>query len=234
MNKILLPALFVIIPLMFLGCKKNNDENSSIPFKKISMIIISDDPTLSYEYNSDGKVSKISYEDVGSEIYTYSGNTITISEYFNGDTSIITLSLNSQGYVSKRISDWGETITYEYDNKGYCIKETTTYSSGTANIKNYTYINGNLSTMTETHGKACTSYTYEYYLDKENTIGNEHNGQSFYGKSSKNLLKQCIESGGWAYTYTYDFDQDNYVAKKTTIEYHDNDNYTSWESYIYK
>lgn len=224
MNKFQLLILLVGIFSTLAGCKKDNTDNPILPSKKISTIFFNSDPTETFEYNSDGKLSKLSYGTQGYDSYTYSGNTIFILSYYNGSTSHDTLILNSQGYVSKKSDGW-QIITYEY-NDGYCVKETRD-PGGDPSITNYTYVNGNLAT----DGMGST---YEYYLDKANTIGNEQCGQNFYGKSSKNLIKQRIfstGSGSIIYTYTYEYDQDNYVTKMTIKR---NDILQYWSSYVYK
>lgn len=226
--------LFVIVGFLFLvnSCKKDNSATPKTPFKKVATINISDDPTVNYEYNSDGKLSKLSYgnSSINYNTYTYSENTVIILEHYSGIISSDTLFLNSHGYVIKETNGWS-TRAYEYDNNGYCTKQTYDPSSNSPSITNYTYINGNL--LTEV-GNNTGTYTYEYYLDKDNTISNEYKGVNFYGKSNKNLKKQSIlsgSSGSDINTYTYEFDQDNYVSKCTTKR---NDIFVRWEAYTYK
>jgi hypothetical protein len=221
MNKLQLLILLVGIFSTLVGCKKDNNANPIVPSKKVATIFFNNDPTETFEYNSDGKLSKLSYGTQGYDSYTYSGNTIFILHYYNGSASYDTLVLNSQGYVSK-MSNGSRTITYEY-NDGYCVKES--WYGGTS-IMNYEYVNGNLVTD--------GTVTYEYYLDKANTIDNEHCGINFRGKTSKNLVKQTIYSNGSGsdiYTYTYEYDQDNYVTKRTIKR---NDVLQYWSSYVYK
>ena len=65
--------------------------------------------------------------------------------------------------------------------------------------------------------------TYEYYLDKINTIGNSNYGINFTGKESKNLVKtkkqtEIGQNGNtftYEYSYVYEFDSKNRVIKST-------------------
>lgn len=227
MKKLQLIILLVSIFSTLVGCKKDNTANPIVPFKKIAKIFHNNDPTQTFEYNSDGKLSKESYGTDDSKSYTYSGNNIFILRLYYGKTSHDTLILNSQGFVSKsKLFNDSQTMSYEYNDDGYCIKETFSLEGHEPKITNYTYVNGNLVTD--------GTNSYERYLDKANTIDNEHRGINFYGKSSKNLVKQSIYSygsGSDIYTYTYEYDQDNYVTKQTIKR---NDILQYWSSYVYK
>jgi len=244
-----------IYPLMVMGvfilftssCKKGDDINKSSAninsVKKLQTVHYSSGSTTTYEYNSDGKVSKSI--DTGDGVhgggytftYTYSGNIITTTTVEpTGRITNEVSTLNSQGYISKTTGTRGSqnyAITYEYDNSGYCIKEI--FSESNSNqITTYIYTNGNKTSSTYTEGTYTSLVTYEYYLDKENTLSDEHLfGMSYRGKSSKNLIKkETYPPSNTSFTaYTYDYDQDNYVTKLTNTY---NDGTTYWETYSYK
>lgn len=130
------------------------------------------------------------YERSGS---LYSGNTVTKSRYYylTGKTEIEASTLNPQGYISSTIRTVG-TSTYEYDNSGYCVKETSSYKYGSqisTQTSTNAYINGNKTSCVETYnGSPNSTNTYEYYIDKENVISSEHLGMNFMGNASKNLI----------------------------------------------
>jgi hypothetical protein len=188
------------------------------------------------EYNSDGKLSKTVESGMTNytTTYTYLGITINVI----GDISqteikdIGIYSLNSQGYVSNITGTNGNSnyvIIYEYDKSGYCTKET--YSSDNIiEITTYTYANGNMTSTTLMSGTMSNTTTYEYYTDKDNTLDYAHRGIIFMGKSNKNLIKKAT-IGNSIITYTYDYDQDNYVTKQTRTA---SDGSIQWESYTYK
>ena len=225
------------------SCKKGDDSNNPTPTssKKLQTVHYSSGLTTTYEYNSDGKVSKIIEGAYGGRAYyytfTYSGNIITTTIVEpSGNTSNDASTLNSQGYISKTEGTSG-SVNYEYDNSGYLTKEIFSDNQG-KRIVTYAYTNGNCTSKTSTQGADTTLTTYEYYLEKENALSSEmlFGEKNHYGRSNKNLIKSTAYSSSHSdfyssYTYEYEYDQDNYVTKQTTT---DVDGKTSWATYSYK
>jgi len=239
MNRLSLLISFLVLFAILSGCKKND---SGTPFKRIHTITNNGNVIYTYEYNSDGKVSGETMV-LGAPFgyittYTYSGNTITVNTIFDQSGSKIdTFNLNPQGYISDNgafISTvHHSTFVHEYDNSGQLTKST--INNNIAQVEHYTYTNGNLTLYTTTPmGGSSYENHYEYYLDKENTLSNEHMGMNYWGKSNKNLVKTetyTTSSYSHKYNYTYEYDQDNYVTKRTKTG---DDGTTTWETYKYE
>jgi hypothetical protein len=243
----------LIYPLMVMGvfltltssCKKSDDSNNPTPTlsKKVQTIQYSNGNTETFEYNSDGKLSKdtetgpVTNNDY-TDTYTYSGNIITeTSTSLNaGTTHTLAITLNSQGYISNITEVYANqnyVETFEYDNSGYLTKETETPEGNDIYTYTYTYTNGNRisETVAKNSSNVQTVY-YEYYLDKENALSAEKLvGECYSGKSDKNLIKRITYSSSEIESYTYEYDQDNYVTKQTTTAV---DGTTSWKTYSYK
>jgi len=177
-----------------------------------------------YDYKKDSVIQNTIY---------YGKGIFTTSDW----TEILRSGLNSQSYISGQIYSIspGYYTAYQYDNSGYRIKEiSNSYSPNpvSSSINNYSYTNGNLSSI---EGGGFLR-KYEYYTDKENTLSNESYGNKFTGRDSKNLLKKetDLTLGMAMYTYTisyeYEFDKDNYPVKKTSIV----GSSRSSETYTYK
>ncbi|MDI9357248.1 MAG: hypothetical protein QM536_09520, partial [Chitinophagaceae bacterium] len=90
--------------------------------------------------------------------------------------SVSFLTFNAQGYITqikyRSSSGTVSTQTFEYDKDGYLSKYIST-SGSSVSFANYTWTNGNLSTVIYSTG---TAYTYTYETEKENTLGNLFGG----------------------------------------------------------
>lgn len=253
LTKILL-SIYVSIMMIAVACKKENTVSPEVC--KVSSVKSYNEKTkttetIQYEYNTDGKVGKMTYSPIvlanknqAYEIISYSSTAIIFTLYDdkNKIISTSTYRLNSSGYVSE-IMNFGK-FTYEYDGQGFLVKELT--EGFGQYITNYTYTDGNLTSIKELDDKGKTTYTItnEYYLDKPNplkidkSIGFWKNivGQNLFGKSSRNLLKKSTENSGSTtiitdYTYSFD-DKGNPIQ---LIEKASNgSNYTSDLTYLCK
>ena len=230
-------ALIVACLLLTSSCKKgdNNTNNpASTSLKKLKTINYSNGQGKVYEYNSDGKLAKYTSTDGSFFInYIYSGNIITATSHSAGKTYNAVYTLNSQGYITNGtgLDEMGVSFvdTYEYDDLGYCTKNVFTETNYIV-IFTYTYLNGNITSNTRSENGQIQTWTYEYYLDKENKMGYGDPIQNCFGKHSKNLIKKGIAPWG-TYTYTYDFDKDNYVTKQTEIA--SDGSISWWTTYSY-
>jgi len=252
-NMYFLTILLTLVAFLS-GCNRSEYYAPAKPIKKIASIIQDNGFSKTYEYNSNGDVSKltevtyfyyaqsIAYLDTLFSTYTYKKDSIiqtTIShanakynrpEYIKYNRAL----LNSQGYISASIesSAFGQLITFQYDNSGHCIKESDIAllpNPHVVFVSNYSFTNGNMSSIEEGN----LLIKYEYYTDKDNTISNESYGSKFRGKGNKNLVKTetVIQNGITSITsYEYEFDKDNYPIKQTTIR----GNYKFSETYTYK
>jgi hypothetical protein len=181
--------------------------------------------TIQYEYNTDGKINKMSYSPIVAayknqayETISYSSTAVVFTLYDdkNKVISTTTYQLNTAGYVTK--IDYGSSylVTYEYDSQGFLSKSSSSGAFSGGNYT-YTYTDGNLTSVKgfDDKGKATDATTNEYYLDKSNGLKletiYEKNilGQSLFGNGSKNLLKKTTYSSGSTtiitdFTYTFD------------------------------
>jgi Domain of unknown function (DUF4595) with porin-like fold len=229
LTKILL-SIYVAIMMIAVACKKENTvspEICQVISSKYYDATYKKYITTKYDYNSDGKVSKISNDRDGSyTTISYSSTAIVTTDFDKNNKQLYTQNyiLNAMGYVIKSGATSNFPYTYEYDSQGYFIKgfnseytETNTYTDGNLTTNKVTYTNS---------GKFYGSTTYDYYLDKPNTLTlNNFSSLSAYsygisidvsqnltGKKSKNLVKKTTTINYFAnsttditdYTYTFD------------------------------
>ncbi len=228
MKKLILISTLVI--LLIVGCKKevvkpfdassSNDSSSSRILKEtkyeiLNDSIIIDSSVITYSYDNKGRLAS-QKEDNYSEVYTYvSANLISVSTTYSkndgtlksGKYSII---LDSKGLATKHYVDEKDTLFLYYTSDGF--------------------LKGNkIDHIIEVFGGNVikeTNASYEYYIDKNNTIGNENRGIYFLGKDSKNLVKSAKYIGTTVpisvrkrstsdYSDTYEFDSNDRVIKST-------------------
>ena len=253
MNKVFYLTLFLLVATMLFGCRK---DEPLVPLRLVQTETFSNGDHATYEYNSEGKLSKKT-ENVGSAFgvlntyditstYSYTHDTIKVAKVSLGfDGSSHTTSknyeihiLNSQGYISKSTysiqgSSFSTICTYEYDKDGNLTKEIQTLGPDTY-ITTNTYFSGNMISTISNYGSLVNNCTYEYYTDKINLLNQDHYGFNYMGKDNKNLIKTgnlvLSNNTHYNFSYQYEFDQYGYVSKKTTVS---NSN-TEWVSYTYK
>lgn len=206
--------LFVLMLLISaVGCKKEDDDKDNMPgglpkVKTYTLAPTNGTPvTYTYTYNADGKLAS-ELTDVNSGVnYAYSGNKITTTD-LNGDTLLV-YTTNTEGYVVIGV-DPANTYVYEYNDDWNMINN-----------------NGNVATWGD--GNRLTANNgvnvYTYYTDKTNTVGNENKGQKYFGVDSKNLVKSLAFSNFSTTNYTYEFDAQNRVTKRLSVN--------STETYTY-
>jgi hypothetical protein len=229
MKKLILSA--TVLAMVFVGCKKedtnktNTTSNSVASTPKIlkeyeynilNDSIILDSSIITYSYDNKGRLAT-KKEDNYTESYTYvSANLINVSRlYYKNDVSIdsweYSIILDSKGLAIKHYVSEKDTLFLYFTPEGFL--------KGNKNGNVLEVLDGNVLKEGTT--------TYEYYLDKINTIGNDNRGMSFMGKDSKNLVKTVKYTGTTVntvnemkrstsdYSYTYEFDSKNRVVKST-------------------
>jgi len=155
------------------GVKLKYEYNGTLP----TQIIDPNNKSITYEYNTNGLVTKqtdpagnsyeyqydsnnnlISVKDPNGKItsYTYDANNNLIKITYP-DGNVTTMEYNSQNQLTKIIDAFGNTITYTYDNRGFLSK--TTYPNGTSTQYEYD-ANGNLIKVIDPIGRT-TTYTYD-------------------------------------------------------------------------
>lgn len=196
----------------------------------------------SFEYDAAGRLSKWLFSDGHYLTFEYASGSVT--EYiYNSDNSLQSTAsfiLNEKGLVVSQSDSWKSparphsmgsgdhlkgsetgqsTITYEYNSGGYMIKSI--YVSGSYTYtETFVITNGNRFSQifSENYNGEVntTTYTFDYYYDKTNTIDLENMGITYFGKSNKNLIKKIMEiSPNYdTLSYFYEFDAKNRVIKK--------------------
>ncbi|MBP6755084.1 MAG: hypothetical protein KA210_02970 [Bacteroidia bacterium] len=228
MKKLILS--FTVLAMVFVGCKKEETKPTNSSAGNSNTRILSE---IEYYFDQSGKVSDstvttASYDANGriiSQISKYNNNSIYSSSIVYSSLSMMTVNLSYKG------SDTSYTnkLLYFLDSKGLITKYCTEGKKDTINfyyspdgfLKNNNIdevvevVNGNVVKQGNT--------TYEYYLDKTNTIGNAYRGINFLGNESKNLVKsekytepnQNGDNYTHEYAYVYEFDSKNRVIKST-------------------
>lgn len=196
-NIFFLASLFVVgLCITACGDDDNKDGNTSdrggsaatVDGKRLVQMI-EDDDTLSYEYNSEGKIVMLLYGSDGREkwYYSYNDNQITVSSsYSYSSSSTYTV---ENGRITKEILSNGSgsdnsVYNYEYDSDGHLIairyssnhtspatyEHGTSYENSTTNNTTFTWQDGNMiksveeyiSTTTTKSWTSTTSSTYPY------------------------------------------------------------------------
>jgi hypothetical protein len=212
---------FVLVTIGFLaGCKKNKDEVKK-PDCRIITITPSTGDAYNISYNTDGKLSTVSYGN-NTTTYAYSGNTVIATTNISGafDSKKI-ITVNAQGMAlnvrtENNVSgtDWNNYV-FEYSGGTQLIKSTYTTSSGGApDITLLTWTNGNLSSLTS--GSSVT--TIDYYTDKPAQEGDYlHIAQLVQGYriyKPNNLIKSVL-SGSSITSFAYNFGTDGIITSLT-------------------
>jgi hypothetical protein len=223
MKKIILSI--AILALVIVGCKKDaiNPSSSSsasgsskilkeTSYSLINDTIISDSSVTTYAYDSKGRLISQSNDGYTSNYNYVSASLLTIisKSTYNDSTNYsekINVILDSKGYATKYYNDLDkDTMVLYYSPDGFL--------KGNDN-QIFEVKDGNVIKQ--------SNATFEYYLDKINTIGNSNKGIYFIGKDSKNLVKSekytsSSPNGGSSiseYSYTYEFDSKKRVVKST-------------------
>lgn len=192
--KTLFFALFALATMALMpscGCDyaDTNIDNCVPKIKRITYYDDNEPYAIAFLYNSDGLLSKR-----GAINYSYQGDSMVVLS--SGAYYV----LNDDGmadYSNGDIELYFDSM--EYDSDGRAV-------SGMENGQSitYTYDGDNLSERHSTSASFSSVVHYTYYLDKENTIGNQNMGQPYLGKQSKNLV-QNINGVASMFQYTYDF-----------------------------
>ena len=243
-NRLFLTVIAINL-LLFSSCEKDNNEAANpllgIPKINTQKMYINDELSVSftYEYNSLGKVSKMTQNEEYT-IIQYQNNMIYFQNYdANGNLlTTDTAFLNTDGLIESMSFTYGDkifdktkpffkknnkamqTATYEYDSDGFLIKLTIKNSEQTI-IQFFTIENEN-TVKTKITSETDTITAYFTFNDQINTIGSYNTGMDFFGKQNKNLYDKYTTEmiyNGQVNSYdtnvTYEFDDKNRVTKMT-------------------
>ena len=230
-------AIFCVVLSLFIAfssCKDsdNEEEQLILPAQKIKTITYYSGKSIihheSYEYDSSGRLSKLTYANslqlTGAyDIYSYASDKIIVERYDDQETQFDTdtIRLNANGLVIYRRNS---PYSNEYDGKGYLIKSKTVNGASVPTLITYQISNGNTIKMIkeeETVNKIVSTKNYTFLPNSVNTIGYENKGMPFYGNQDKNLIDEVHTTGSnWPeenYTYAYEYDIQIRVTKRETI-----------------
>ena len=244
---------------MFSGCRKSwENQNTKPALKKLKTITSGSDSlvgeviskTTTFDYTSDGKLLKVVVNISGkdshiiSTTYNYLKDSvkaeIVTSYYSNLElkkfNSTQVIKLNSYGFISISVSSGtgGDFIeTFQYDKSGKCIIQREFPDNRYET--NFKYSDGNMVSNSVTYGSQVLNEEMTYYLDKINTISPDNTWFYYFGNGNKNLMKtdHVFMPGSQGYTigYTYEFDANNYVTKRTSTY---DDGRVTWDKYTYQ
>jgi len=219
---------FTVLAMVFVGCKKEETKPTTSSSVNSNTRILS---KIDYYYDQsdkviDSTVNTASYDANGriiSQVSKHNNNNIFTFSIIYSSSTMLTVNESYKGIDTS----FTNKMLYFLDTKGLAYKYCTVGKKDTINFyyspdgflkygnEVVEVVNGNVVKQGNT--------TYEYYLDKTNTIGNAYRGINFLGNESKNLVKSekytNDNMGGSSFTeeylYTYEFDSKNRVIKST-------------------
>lgn len=222
---------FVLLSLLvaFSACNKEDETGRSanrIPLIKTIVTTGNYSDSVHFEYDSTGRIIKASHSSEQYTLYTYAPNIVTIHTYRGSSLPDYTSSyrLNDKGIATSTQID-GYLYTFKYDSIGYLVSKM--YNNDTINSMRIK--DGNTLMKKEYYLRDKSSFTWNYEFNtNNNTIGDENKGISWNGKQDKNLLTKetrvyKVYNSVQVKTteYTYEYDTQNRVTKRTTFEYGD-------------
>jgi YD repeat-containing protein len=175
--------------------------------------IVNSTGTITYEYTTDGKLSK--YLSVYAATDGTSNNSFTLFEYTNGKVSkysynsgstIITplFEVNSQGYLTKTVTSNDES-RFTYDAEGNRVRQERWYNGKKSDIRIYTLDSKqNVSAQLYKPFKGHPDYSFFY-------------GHSNYSTFTHNVIKDetidvdnaGVERPSYTWTYSYQYNGNN-------------------------
>ncbi|HET6556000.1 MAG TPA: hypothetical protein VFG54_01720 [Prolixibacteraceae bacterium] len=219
-----LKSLFLALCLFiaFTSCDQSDDDPTpNVPkIKTITHYAGAKTTSETYEYDSSGRVVKISYTEENYDQYDYRTDTIIMKTFRFRDPD--TLLLNHEGRV---VSEMFGYTNYEYYPGGKTAKAFIYNWDGELNSSfEYQVTDENTTTLdiwefVNGAPKHTITYNYEHLANSTNTIGNQNRGMTFYGKQDKNLMsvKKLTTLGTnniEVVTYRYQLDAKKRVVKK--------------------
>lgn len=211
-NSFFLITILFAFNLIFNACDKDNDnaENSSNPLLSSVSYYYNgqSEGTETYQYDKQGRLIKMTYDDGEYSLIEYSASTVTVKDYEDGELGYtVILNLNSKGQCVSQDED-GDLTAYEYDSNGY--RKSSVYESD-----DYIYT----ETFTVSGGNYVTIVSEDQSITKSASIISpdlfrKSNLFKKLGMSSKpqNTLKSTAN-------YSSKTDFQFYLDKSNTIDY---------------
>lgn len=214
-SKLLVLALATAV---FAGCKKDDSApaiNGNIKIETVKIISSGGSVDISHTertYNGNNQVLTETDTDAagnptGKDVYEYAGNTVTVTHYL---ADLVTegyqyvYHLNSKGLVE---SQDGASVTYTYDADGHLVNKTD------IGVVDYTYYQGNLISIEAKDNTGIVTAFYSFnYTD---VADYRNNGQTIFGKGSKNVIANRSDNNGNLVVPVYEYDSKGRVTKQT-------------------
>lgn len=213
--------------ILFNACTNDEDNGGGSHASMVSQIIEQDEDgrtwIWNFDYDNQGRVTKITFDGEYTTEFTYSGNKVTIIK--DGDL-FFQATLNKQGYIATLLNIEC-TDNYFYDEDGYVSK--LTCSNADADMQ-CIWNNGDLVNERRT-GDNPRDYTYEYtdYPAKQNIdiyafiwgYGHAYDPScigavGLVGRKNAHLIKKGYGAEGNA-SYDYELDDHGNPTKVTEI-----------------
>lgn len=238
---------FLLLSIVIIwSCKKNESNNSTLSNPSVYLIkgINSYDSignfimSQSMEYNAQSRVVLMKsyypkHYDTVLIRYEYNSNQV-IEIHFDTNDMLnykYIYELNELGLASSRkyinyLSSFDSTVildaTYIYNSDGFMIESNFLPNDSLHGFKiNYQLSEGNISSQqySDKYGPG-SLLIFSYYPNSVNTIGNNNVGITWFGKSSKDLIKTSAynKSTPDSMYYFYSFDNQNRVIVKKVRE----------------
>ncbi|MGZ5136102.1 MAG: hypothetical protein ACXWCG_13175 [Flavitalea sp.] len=214
-------ALGVASILLFSTCKKSQVEDPqqqqqqqpAAPVCRIETIQV-DTNTATLSYDSRGRMAQVSFDDGKVEIYTYTGDTVTITRSKNDffDSRVIAV-YNPQGLAtqvrleSNSAGTAGTKLRFLYSDTTMVRSFLSSFNNSNATTSDYGWTDGNLVQISAGGGSTVT--LLEYFTDKPSQPGDYFHyvnlSQGYTIFKTKSLLKR-ISAGGDVLNFDYAFD----------------------------
>jgi YD repeat-containing protein len=214
MPKLFFTALIALVLISLLGgCKKEPIEalaNVPGPYvRTVTNIHLQDTAVYTLTYDDKHRLIAFMAPDSTGVTYTYGVGTVMETHNDSARFAAIAHLLDADGYVKAST----DTRKFVYQD-GRCISEEDKLQ-GLKNMYNWEHQNQMSAIIVSSTGTR--TITYNYYMDKVNTIGNHNAGMQWRGKQSFNLLSSEASYNNGAIStiyYTYDFDSLGRVSRQ--------------------
>ncbi|CAN5505070.1 hypothetical protein BH11BAC3_BH11BAC3_32410 [soil metagenome] len=217
----------------FTACKKNDTPAPVIvpvvvpKVKTVSSTAngVVEAPSLN-EYDSMGRLIKITYSDGAYCTFNYAAQVVTNDCYNAANAFVVktTYGLNAQGLVATAVTSNSSTVTTEFKFDGTRqMASQVTKDKGlvtSANYFEYDHSGNRIKDSLVTINGAYIN-TYDYYLDKISTTEQINFGRSIFGTGNKNCLKRIIlkDIQGNTTVSTYSVPQTDAAGRISTTEF---------------
>jgi hypothetical protein len=221
--KTILFAFILIICLGVYACKKDispNQENCSLTYAHDDGDFFTNN-TMTLEYSSDGKISKINGDEFSYE-FTFHSDSVTIQVYdhFQSNIGTFKAKLNDLGLIEWQKDSFfylpsPHVSNYSYNNDGLLLHFTRQGSDTSTYDFKYSGNNATTATVHFSESDDSIVYSFDYLEGTQNNMliifpdGDDIMLSGLYGKISENLVKSVsfvYNSIDFTQGYAYQYD----------------------------